>query len=169
MRRRWALKEKELWAQVETGIRWDENRVRAEMEVERKKLEEQEKKVREEEMKRRLAEEKKKAEEDKKREEEERLRKEKELEEEQRLRQEEIVKAKKAAEKAEEEERKALGLSTADEDWRFARTTLQVPSSPAHSDPATNLLPNSNSSPAPCRTSSPKNISNLPGPLFDDK
>ena len=126
MRRRWALHQKDIWARVENGIKWEESRVQAEIEVERKKREEVEKKQREEEAKQRLAEEKRKAEADKKQQEEEATRKEKEREEQQRIQEEEAVKARKAAEQAEAEERKALGLTTADEDWRSARTTLKV-------------------------------------------
>ncbi|KAF7982699.1 hypothetical protein HWV62_26536 [Athelia sp. TMB] len=125
LRRRWALYQKDIWARVENGIKWEESRVQAEIEVERKKREEVEKKQREEEAKRRLAEEKKKAEADRKQQEEEAIRKEKEREEQQRIQEEEVVKARKVAEQAEAEERKALGLTTADEDWRSARAMLK--------------------------------------------
>ena len=58
IRRVWESKEKELWARVEGGIKWEEERVRKEMEVERRRIEEEERKAREAEVKRRLEEEK---------------------------------------------------------------------------------------------------------------
>ncbi|KZP13350.1 hypothetical protein FIBSPDRAFT_797908 [Athelia psychrophila] len=125
LRRLWTASQKDMWARVEGGIRWDEQRVQAEMEVERKRKEEVERNQRAEEAKRRLAEEKKRAEEEKKRLEEEQARKEEQREQEERLKQDEVVKARKAVEQAEAEERKALGLTTADEDWHSARSFLK--------------------------------------------
>lgn len=150
LRRRWTTRQNDIWASVEGGIKWDEQRVQAEMEVERKKKEEVERIQRAEEAKRRLAEEKKRAEEEKKRLEEEQARKEQQREEEERVKQDEIVKARKATEQAEAEQRKALGLTTADEDWHSARSFLKVSFGPTVPLPLqlTNRLP-SNSNPAP--------------------
>ncbi|KIM76818.1 hypothetical protein PILCRDRAFT_826026 [Piloderma croceum F 1598] len=125
MRRVWGARDQELWARVEGGIKWEEERVGNEMEVERRRVEEEEKKAREAEMKRRLEEERKRAEEEKARLEEERVAMEKGRLEEERRKEEELANARKEAERAEEQERKALGMSTADEDWRNARVTLK--------------------------------------------
>lgn len=126
MRRRWAAGQKEIMARVEGGIRWEEARVQAILDKERKEREEVERRQKEEEEKKRLAEEKRRAEDEKKRAEEEKERMEKEKDEEERVKQEAVVQARKAAEQAEVEERKALGLTTADEDWVSARRCLKV-------------------------------------------
>lgn len=126
MRRSWAEREKEMWVRVEEGIKLDEDKVRVALEEERRRKEEEERKRREEETKRRLEEERIKAAEDKKRrEEEERLEQER-LQQEERRRQEEAAVARRERKKVEEEAMKALGMTTAEEDWNSARFTLKV-------------------------------------------
>ena len=132
MRERLKARIQELWARGESVIKLEEDKVRAKLEEERKVREEEEEKRKTDELMRRLAEEKKKQEEEerKKKEEEERREKEeqkkKEEEEQKRRADEETAKADKL--KAEEEGRKQVGLTTADEDWRDARGNLAVSS-----------------------------------------
>lgn len=122
----WADREKSLWDRVESGIRWEQARAKEalRLEVERLRQDQEAKlkaaneatKAREEEVWRRAqAEEEAKAKEEAK--EAERLEKEREIA---------MTNAKRKAEKAEEEEKKTLGLTTADEDWGHARTILKV-------------------------------------------
>ena len=125
-RRRWAEREKLLLSEIEAGIKWEEARVLEERRVEEEKeaklrQEEEEKwKEEQEEHRRRVEAERARIEQEKKEREEEEAKK----------REEEMAKAaleaKKEAEKVEEEERKAIGMTTADEDWRIARTLLKV-------------------------------------------
>jgi nucleoporin GLE1 len=120
--------DEELWARIEAGIKWEEERVRKEREVELKKRLEEEKARAEREREIREEEERRRAEEQRKREEEERLTMERERAEEAERKEQEMAIARKEAERAEEEERRALGMSTAEEDWKHARVTLKVPS-----------------------------------------
>jgi nucleoporin GLE1 len=122
----WEVREKEIWARIEDGIRWEEERVRREEEEEQKRVEEEEKVRREAERVLREEEERRRVEEERVREEERRVMEEKQRVEEERRREEELVKARREAEKAEEEQRKALGMITAEEDWKHARITLKV-------------------------------------------
>jgi nucleoporin GLE1 len=130
LRERWKVRDQMLWERIELVIKLEEDKVKAKLEEERKAQEEEEAKRKKEELMRRLIEEKKKQEEEerKKQEEEERRAKEeqkkKEEEEEKRMAEEEKAKAEKL--KAEEEGRKQIGLTTADEDWRVARGNLSV-------------------------------------------
>jgi nucleoporin GLE1 len=130
MREQWKAQEQQLWERIELVIKLEEDKVKAKLEEERKVREEQERKRKTEELMRRLVEEKKKQEEEdrKKKEDDERRAKEeqkkKEEEEEKRAAAEE--KAKSESLKAEEEGRKQIGLTTADDDWRNARGDLAV-------------------------------------------
>jgi nucleoporin GLE1 len=126
MRRYWAEKTKNMWTSVEVGIKVDEERVRVALEEERRRREEEERKRREEELRRRLEEERIKAAEEKRRREEEEQRQQERLREEERRRQEEAVIARRERENAEGDARKALGLTTAEEDWYHARMVLKV-------------------------------------------
>jgi nucleoporin GLE1 len=130
MKEQWKAQDQRLWERIESVIKLEEDKVKAKLEEERRVREEEEKKRKAEELMRRLAEEKKKQEEeDRKRKEEDERRakdeqKKKEEEEEKRAAEEE--KAKSERFKAEEEGRKQIGLTTADEDWRNARGDLAV-------------------------------------------
>lgn len=64
VREEWKLRDKKLWEGIESVIKFEEDKVRAKLEAERKQKEAEEKKRRDEELKRRLAEEKKKEEEE---------------------------------------------------------------------------------------------------------
>ena len=86
----------------------------------------EQKKREEEERIRREAEEKRRQEEERKRKEEEAKRKQKALEEEENRRRAEAQREQEAREAAEAQERKALGVTTAFEDWKRARDVLKV-------------------------------------------
>ncbi|KAF4566383.1 hypothetical protein EYR36_011809 [Pleurotus pulmonarius] len=124
----WDHRAKQQWQRIEGVIKQEEDKLKAKLEAQRKVREEEEKRQREAELKRRLLEEKKRQEEEaKKREEEESRRKQEETrrqrqEEDQRLLKEQQEKA--ARTKAEQDQRQALGVSTALEDWREARRAL---------------------------------------------
>ena len=130
LRERWKVRDQQLWERIELVIRLEEDKVKTKLEKERKAQEEEEKEREKEEELRRVAEEKKKQEEEERRrkEEDERREKEeqkqKEEEEEKRTAEEERAKAEKL--KADAEGRQQIGLTTADEDWRLARSNLSV-------------------------------------------
>ncbi|KAF8984490.1 GLE1-like protein-domain-containing protein [Cyathus striatus] len=103
LREGWKIRDQDLWNKVEGAIRDEEEKVRKKQEEEKRKREEEERKRKEEELKRRLK--KKKEEEEKQREETER-------------------KERQEKEAKEARERKELGATTAEEDWREARSNL---------------------------------------------
>ena len=125
LRRIWGINEKDLWTRIDTGIKWEEDRVRKEKEELMRRLEEEKVKA-EQERTRREEEEKRRAEEERKRLEEERQRQDKQRVEESERKEQEMAIAKKEAEKAEEDELGSLGMTTAEEDWRHARLTLKA-------------------------------------------
>ena len=122
----WKERDRKLWERIEGVIKVEEDKVKARLEAERKVREEAERKRREDEERRRLEEEKKREEEERKRKEEEDRKLEEEIE--QAMRQADEFEAEQRREQLEEEEqgRNALGLTTADEDWKWARKTLLV-------------------------------------------
>lgn len=128
MREWWRARDQNLWERIELVIKLEEDKVKAKLEEERKLREEEEEKRKKEELMRRLAEEKKKQEEEEKKKKEDNERrareeqKKREDEEEKWAAEEEKAKAEKLM--AEEEGRKQIGLTTADEDWRTARGNL---------------------------------------------
>lgn len=130
MREWWRARDQNLWERIELVIKLEEDKVKAKLEEERKLREEEEEKRKKEELMRRLAEEKKKQEEEEKKKKEDNERrareeqKKREDEEEKWAAEEEKAKAEKLM--AEEEGRKQIGLTTADEDWRTARGNLYV-------------------------------------------
>ena len=144
LRAQWQQRDKQLWERIENVIKFEENKVKVQFEAERRKKEEEDRKRKEAELQRRLAEEKQKAEEEKKRKEEEERQQElkrqaeqqqeqqqKQAEEQQRRAEEqqkqaELEKEKSQRLKAEEAERKKLGLSTAEDDWTRGRLSLRV-------------------------------------------
>ena len=126
LRRIWGINEKDLWTRIDTGIKWEEDRVRKEKEEELMRWLEEEKVKAEQERTRREEEEKRRAEEERKRLEEERQRQDKQRVEESERKEQEMAIAKKEAEKAEEDELGSLGMTTAEEDWRHARLTLKA-------------------------------------------
>lgn len=115
-----------MWEKIEGAIKFEEEKVRVKLEKERKLREEEELKRKEEELKRRIAEERRKAEEERKRKEEEEEQRRRAAEEEEKKKAEEVEKKKSEQLAKEAEERKALGMTTAEEDWVNARTTLKV-------------------------------------------
>ncbi|TBU55523.1 GLE1-like protein-domain-containing protein [Dichomitus squalens] len=119
LRAQWKERDRQLWARIDAVIKQEEERRRVEQEAERKKREEEERLRRE-------AEEKKRQEEERKRKEEEEKRKQKEKEDEERRIKLAAAQAEKEREQAETEARKALGHSTAFEDWRRGRDTLRT-------------------------------------------
>lgn len=123
---RWKERSKKMWEKIEGAIKFEEEKVRVKLEKERKLKEEEEKKRKAEELKRRIAEEKRKAEEERKRKEEEEEQKRQAAEEEERKKAEEVERKKAEQLAKESEERKALGMATAEEDWIGARSTLKV-------------------------------------------
>ncbi|KAG5219420.1 GLE1 protein-domain-containing protein [Salix suchowensis] len=129
----WDSRAKQQWQRIEGVIKQEEDKLKAKLEAERKVREEEEKRRREADLKQRLLEEKKRQEEEaKKQEEEESKRKQEEErkqreEEEQRLLKEQQEKDERT--KAERDQRQALGVTTALEDWRQARQALHVSSS----------------------------------------
>lgn len=119
LRAQWKERDKQLWQRIDAVIKVEEERLRAKQEAERKKREEEERIKRE-------AEEKKRQEAEKKRKEEEERRKQQEKEEEEKRKQLEAEREREERDRAEEKERKALGFTTAFEDWKRARETLKV-------------------------------------------
>ncbi|RDB15643.1 Nucleoporin gle1 [Hypsizygus marmoreus] len=129
LREAWKLREKDIWDRIEGVIKIEEDKVKVRLEVERKVQEEKERKLKEEEMKKRLLEEKRKQEEEKKRQDEaeakrlEDEKKKQEQEEEQLKLMEDLLKAERL--ENEREHRKAIGMTTAEDDWFLARAFLQ--------------------------------------------
>ncbi|TFK36301.1 GLE1-like protein-domain-containing protein [Crucibulum laeve] len=135
LREGWKARDRMIWERIESVIKLEEDKVAKKLEEERKAQEEKERKRKEEEERKRLAEEKRKEEEERKAKEEEKKRKDEEdarqAEEEKRSKAEEEErqaveeeKLKKERQEAEGEQRSGLGLSTAEEDWREARSNL---------------------------------------------
>lgn len=130
LRENWKLRDMKIWERIEGVIKFEEDKVRALLEAERKAKEAAEQKQKEEELQRRLLEEKQKEEEEEKRkeqEEESRLEAEtkmRELEEEQLRLEQEMIKLERL--ESEREQRQKLGLTTADDDWYLARSYLAV-------------------------------------------
>jgi len=130
LRDEWELRQKSFWTRIETTIKQEEDKVAQRSAEEQRKREEEEKKRKDEDSKKRISEEKRRAEEErtlkeeeeKKHSEEEKKRKE---EEEARLQKEEEQQKKERLE-IELEQRKQVGLSTADDDWQAARNNLKV-------------------------------------------
>ncbi|KAF5349025.1 hypothetical protein D9758_012693 [Tetrapyrgos nigripes] len=123
LREKWQQREKALWERIEKGIKLDEDKVRAKLEEERWIREEAERKRREQEEKRLAEEKKKKEEEEKKQREEEEERK--------RVQEEKETREREAREKAERlaaeaNQRREVGLTTAEEDWAEARKSLHI-------------------------------------------
>ena len=116
----------QMWQRIESAIKAEEDRVRAQLEAERKQREEMERKQREVEEKARQEKERQLQEELRRKKEEEERQKQKQQEEEARKQQEELAKKKGEQEKAEQEERKALGMTTASQDWKAGRDYIQV-------------------------------------------
>jgi nucleoporin GLE1 len=123
LREGWKERERKLWERIDAAIKLEEERTRQRLEAERKAKEEEERKRLEEEMKKRLEEEKKRQEEEERRKAEEEERRKKLEEEEAKKRKEEEERMK---EERLQEDQKALGVSTAEEDWSGARVTLKV-------------------------------------------
>ncbi|KAJ6611409.1 GLE1-like protein-domain-containing protein [Mycena sp. CBHHK59/15] len=123
LRQGWQARDKLLWQRIDSVIHLEEEKVRARLEAEKKAREQEERKRQEEEMQKRQQEEKRRQAEEEKRkaaEEAERLRE----EEERQRTQDEKDRAGRL--KAEVEHRKAAGLTTAEEDWRNARSILMI-------------------------------------------
>ncbi|KAI0929417.1 hypothetical protein AcW1_009921 [Taiwanofungus camphoratus] len=125
LKERWKERNQQLWKRINGVIKSEEDKLRVKLEAERKKKEEEERKRREEEERRRQEEERKRNEEEKRRQEEEGRRRQKEREEQEKLQQLEAEKQRAEQEQAEEQQRKALGFTTAMEDWKRARDTLK--------------------------------------------
>ncbi|KAJ7069482.1 GLE1-like protein-domain-containing protein [Mycena amicta] len=128
LKRGWQERDRALWARIDAGIKVEEDKVRVKLDAERKVLEEQESKIREEEARKKAEEDRKRREEEETKraaEEKERLRVEEEKrkqEDERRQAQDEQDKAARLA--AEADGRKAIGITTAEDDWRMARSIL---------------------------------------------
>ncbi|KAI0795044.1 GLE1-like protein-domain-containing protein [Abortiporus biennis] len=125
MREIWKGRDKLLWDRVESVIKVEEEKLKVRLEEERRKREEEEKKKREAEEQKRIEEEKKKQHAEKLRLEAEARLKEKERERLEKERQEQMERERVAQAKAEEKERKALGMTTAEDDWKRAREGLK--------------------------------------------
>ncbi|KAJ7143550.1 GLE1-like protein-domain-containing protein [Mycena crocata] len=130
LRQGWQERDKLLWQRIDSVIQLEEDKVRARLEAERKVREQEERKRQEVELAKRQAEEQRLKEEEDKRKavedaERERAEEEKRREdaEKQRLQAE---KDRTARLEAEGEQRKAAGLTTPEDDWRNARSTLMV-------------------------------------------
>ncbi|KAJ7213889.1 GLE1-like protein-domain-containing protein, partial [Mycena pura] len=130
LRQAWQERDKLLWQRIDSGIKLEEDKVRARLEAERKVREAEERKRQEEQTQKRQLEEKQRKEEEERRkaaEEAERRQKEEEkkIQDEDKLRvQEEKDKATRL--EAEAGRRQAAGLTTPTEDWRNARSILTV-------------------------------------------
>lgn len=119
LRNEWRVRDRQLWERIESVIKLEEDKVRTRVEAERR---EQERKQKEEELRRRLQQEqeerrRQEQEDTQRRQDEEKRRK--EQEEQQRAEEE-------RSKKAEGEQKKVMGLSSVDEDWRQARINLTV-------------------------------------------
>ncbi|KAF7298730.1 hypothetical protein MIND_00820500 [Mycena indigotica] len=123
LKRTWEERDKALWARIDAGIKVEEDKVRVKLEAERKVREEAERKRLEEEAR-------KNAEEERKRKEQEEIKRaadEKErLRVEQEKRQQEEERRRAQDEQATADGRKTIGLTTAGEDWRTARSILMT-------------------------------------------
>ncbi|KAL1731331.1 GLE1-like protein-domain-containing protein [Schizophyllum commune] len=131
----WKVREKSLWDRIEAGIKVEQDKEFARLEAERKVREEEERKRQEEENKRK-EEERKKEEEVKRKEEAEKQKREAEekqrqdeqqrkaADEEQKRKQDQQRQADTQAAQVKDEQAKALGGTTAMDDWRAARENL---------------------------------------------
>ncbi|KAL1705585.1 GLE1-like protein-domain-containing protein [Schizophyllum commune] len=131
----WKVREKSLWDRIEAGIKVEQDKEFARLEAERKVREEEERKRQEEENKRK-EEERKKEEEVKRKEQAEKQKKEAEekqrqderqrkaADEEQKRKEDQQRQADTQAAQAKDEQAKALGGTTAMDDWRAARENL---------------------------------------------
>ncbi|KAF8214965.1 GLE1-like protein-domain-containing protein [Mycena galopus ATCC 62051] len=130
LRQGWKERDKLLWQRIDSGIKLEEDKVRARLEAERKAREEEERKRQEEETQRRQLEEKRRKEEEDKRKALEdatrqRLEEEKRNTEAEKQRiQDEKDRTDRLA--AEEQFRKAVGLTTPQYDWQNARSILMT-------------------------------------------
>lgn len=129
LRDEWEQRQKSFWTRIETAIMQEEEKVVQNSTEEQRKREEDEKKQKDEDLKRRILEEKRRAEEEqmqKEAEEKKRSEAEKKRKEEEEERQQQEEQQKKDRLKAELEQRKQVGLTTADDDWQAARSDLKV-------------------------------------------
>ncbi|KAA1472669.1 hypothetical protein DENSPDRAFT_839008 [Dentipellis sp. KUC8613] len=121
----WKDRKGRLQKRIENVIKEEEEKLRVKLELERKAREEEERKRKEAEERARLAEQRQREEQERKAKEEEERKKQQQLEEEQRRKEEELERARKEQLDKESEERKALGMSTSEDDWVAARQTLK--------------------------------------------
>ncbi|KAI0071307.1 hypothetical protein K474DRAFT_1669133 [Panus rudis PR-1116 ss-1] len=126
LRAQWQERDRQLWDRIEKVIKFEQDKLNARLEAERKQREEEERKRKNEELKRRLEEEKRKQEAERLRKEEEERQKELQRQDEERKEREAAARQREERLKAEESERKKLGLTTAEDDWKRARTTLKA-------------------------------------------
>lgn len=119
MKAKWQASDAKMWHRIDTLIEYEEKKKKAKLEEERKQKEEEERKQQE-------ALEKRRKEEEKKQKEEEEKRLAKEREEEEKRKRDEAEKQRVEREQAEANERRTIGMSTAMDDWKYARTTLKV-------------------------------------------
>ncbi|KAJ3524173.1 hypothetical protein NM688_g8606 [Phlebia brevispora] len=120
----WKERDRQIWEKIEHVIKAEEEKVKAKLEAERRKREEEERKKKEAEERARQEEERRRQVAEKKRQEEEEQRKQLAQEEEEKIRLQELEKQRAEQEQAEAEERKALGMTTALEDWKRGRDYL---------------------------------------------
>ncbi|KZT06969.1 uncharacterized protein LAESUDRAFT_652261 [Laetiporus sulphureus 93-53] len=121
----WESRSKSLLQHIESVIKAEEERAKAQQEIDRKKKEEEEKRRREEEERRREEEGRRRQEEENRRkEEEERKRKEQE-EAQAKQKREQEEKVAREQEQAEQQQRATLGYTTPLEDWKRARSVLK--------------------------------------------
>ena len=119
MRQKWREEDRTRKERIEVVIKVEEDKIRVRMEMERKRREEEERRRREEEERRKIEEaQRRKLEEAKRKAEEEEERRESERQE--------IEKRRREKEEAEAEGRKAIGMVSAGEDWKYAREMLKV-------------------------------------------
>ena len=123
---RWKVRERKIWERIDAAIKLEEDRSRVKLEAERKAKEEDLKKKKAEEEKRKVEEQRKKEEEERKRNEAEEEKKRKEKEEEDKKKQEDMERVRSELLMNEVEQRRALGLTFAEDDWTHARATLKV-------------------------------------------
>lgn len=119
MKIQWQERDKRQWNRIESVIKFEEDKVKAQIEAQRKAVEEEETKKRAEEEAKRLEQEKQQKEQQ-----QQRLQKEKEAQEQQQREQAEKETAER--EHSEASGRSALGQTTALEDWIQARNVLKV-------------------------------------------
>lgn len=122
---RWQVRERKIWERIDAAIKLEEDRSRVRLEAERKAKEEELKKKKVEEEKRKVEEQRKKEEEERKRKEAEEEKKRNEKEEEDRKKQEEMERVRSEQLMNEAEQRRALGMTFAEDDWKHARATLK--------------------------------------------